>query len=305
MALEHEATVQSPATKPPSAPGKTARFKRPLGRPAKPVANRDRAVGRLAERLRAERVRKGLTYAELAKRTAYHASTLERADSGTQIPTLAVALSYAQACGLGGGEVRQLWREARREERRRTRGDWVGRAPRPELIRNLADLSAALVEIYEATGLLSVRELEARAEVWARRTGNRSLSRSSAHRIITRQVVPRADGQLVPFLMACEVPEHKWPTWVEACNRAWQRKVESDGPYLYELKTQFHEREAASKMRAAGFIPMERYANFGKPWTVRCQLCSSVQRVRLAYVLDASHKCVICGSSTDSESTGT
>ncbi|RXS77801.1 XRE family transcriptional regulator [Streptomyces sp. TM32] len=62
------------------------------------------------------RARKGLTYAQLASHTAYSTTVLQRADSGTTVPSLHLALAHARACGLSPGEVRRLWQEARRED---------------------------------------------------------------------------------------------------------------------------------------------------------------------------------------------
>ncbi|TWV29527.1 helix-turn-helix domain-containing protein [Streptomyces misionensis] len=57
----------------------------------------------------------GLTYRAMARRTPYSPATLSRAAAGEHLPSLAVALAYAQACGADPAEWERRWREAERQ----------------------------------------------------------------------------------------------------------------------------------------------------------------------------------------------
>ncbi|MGW3204100.1 nSTAND1 domain-containing NTPase [Streptomyces sp. NPDC001135] len=57
----------------------------------------------------------GLTYRAMAQRTSYSAATLSRAAAGEQLPSLAVALAYARACGADAAEWEQRWHAAARD----------------------------------------------------------------------------------------------------------------------------------------------------------------------------------------------
>ncbi len=276
--------------------------KRRPGRPEKPVANPNRAVGQLARCLQEERARKGLTYAQLASHTADSTTALQRADSGTTVPSLHLALAYARACGLSPGEVRRLWQEARREDCRSKRRTRTGPAPRLELVREPAELSAALVDRWERNGAPPVRTMEARAEAGG-------ISRSSAHRIVSQQMIPRSHQQLQAFLASCEVPESEWPAWTGAWNRAWQhRERERERlrqPSLAEREAEvapdgrFTPRSAVLTLKWEGFEPLERFRGFGLSWTCRCMDCASVQRIRLSELLFSQESCGVCARQRD------
>ncbi|MER6029517.1 helix-turn-helix domain-containing protein [Streptomyces sp. NPDC001851] len=57
----------------------------------------------------------GLTYRAMAQRTSYSAATLSRAAAGEQLPSLAVALAYAQACGADAAEWEKRWHAVARD----------------------------------------------------------------------------------------------------------------------------------------------------------------------------------------------
>ncbi|MGV9565741.1 nSTAND1 domain-containing NTPase [Streptomyces sp. NPDC003480] len=57
----------------------------------------------------------GLTYRAMAQRTSYSAATLSRAAAGEQLPSLAVALAYAQACGGDAAKWERRWHAAAEE----------------------------------------------------------------------------------------------------------------------------------------------------------------------------------------------
>ncbi|MEU6774770.1 helix-turn-helix domain-containing protein [Streptomyces sp. NPDC046759] len=57
----------------------------------------------------------GLTYRMMAQRAGYSVATLSRAAAGEQLPSLEVALAYAQACGADVAEWERRWRAASEE----------------------------------------------------------------------------------------------------------------------------------------------------------------------------------------------
>lgn len=57
------------------------------------------------------------------------------------------------------------------------------------------------------------------------------LPRSTVHRIVHRQTMPRDLPQFRAYLRACEVPESDWQEWETAWARAWRHKRHAlDGP---------------------------------------------------------------------------
>src|SRR4051794_27879196 len=80
------------------------RQERPLDSSAGPVA-------RFACGLRDLRRRAGSpTYRQMAARAHFSASTLSVAASGSRLPSLEVALAYAQSCGADADEWARRWR---------------------------------------------------------------------------------------------------------------------------------------------------------------------------------------------------
>lgn len=104
----------------------------------------------------------------MAARTKFSATTLQRASGGAVLPTLRVVLAYEEGCGIGNGEARQLWEQARqvvgrRDRRRAMPPQSPGKAPRPDLIADRADMSRALLDLRVRSGL-SYRVMERRVE---------------------------------------------------------------------------------------------------------------------------------------------
>ncbi|MEU1935798.1 helix-turn-helix domain-containing protein [Streptomyces coeruleorubidus] len=191
-------------------------------RPEKPLTTSNKALRALQEWLRQMRERTGLGYRALAVRAGCHATTLQRAASGETVPRLQTVLNYARACDASPDEARLLWKRARYEKTRLAR---VGRgrpAPRPEFIREFAELGAALVELYEKAGSPPLRLMEQRAG------GYGALPRSTAYRIVNKQAKPHGIRQFRAYLRACEVPETEWPGWEAAWTRAWRHEKHED-----------------------------------------------------------------------------
>ncbi|MGV9318143.1 NB-ARC domain-containing protein [Streptomyces sp. NPDC003660] len=88
-----------------------------MGRPEKPLALDAGPATAFAQELR--RLRSGAgspSYRELAKRALFSASVLSDAAAGYQLPSLQVALAFAEACGGERAEWERRWRRAARED---------------------------------------------------------------------------------------------------------------------------------------------------------------------------------------------
>ncbi|MER6630613.1 helix-turn-helix domain-containing protein [Streptomyces sp. NPDC000987] len=77
----------------------------------------------------------GITYREMARRAHYSVTALSQAAAGEQLPSLAVTLAYARACGGAAEEWERRWREADEESAVRERTDGAGRSPYQGLAR--------------------------------------------------------------------------------------------------------------------------------------------------------------------------
>ncbi|MFE0489137.1 helix-turn-helix domain-containing protein [Streptomyces griseoaurantiacus] len=251
-----------------------------VGRTEKPVPRPDSALGRLASHLRRCRARAGLTNAALATRTKYSATTLQRAAGGAVLPTLRVVLAYEEGCGIADGEARRLWEQARQiaglRDRRRAVPPHPGKAPRPDLISDRADMSRALLDLRERSGL-SYRAIEHRLE---ERPELGPLSRSTAQRILTRQSFPTSQRQLMALLHACAVPQRAWGDWV----RAW-KKVHRAQDWEESAITPARKlaaREAEAELARYELESVEPFRSPTAAWSVRCCICGDLFRVRLS-----------------------
>ncbi|MFP8961997.1 hypothetical protein ACLIYP_15790 [Streptomyces nanhaiensis] len=84
-----------------------------MGRREKPLDPAAGPVQRFAVELRElRRASGGTTYRAMAQRAPYSAATLAEAAAGRRLPTLPVALAYAQACGGDRQEWEERWRRA-------------------------------------------------------------------------------------------------------------------------------------------------------------------------------------------------
>lgn len=188
-----------------------------MGRPEKPIVTTNAALRDLAVWLRERREGVGRpSYRELATRAGCHATTLQRAASGETVPRLVVVIAYAQACDASPGEAKRRWKQARYEEARTEHRR--PKTPPPPFIRDLADLSAGLQDLYEKAGLPPVRTMEERAGRYG------ILPRSTAYRIRTKQAMPHSLDQFRGFLRACEVPKRDQAAWEQAWVRAWRHE---------------------------------------------------------------------------------
>ncbi|MEU7230374.1 helix-turn-helix domain-containing protein [Streptomyces chrestomyceticus] len=273
-----------------------------MGRRERTVITDNHALEELVEWLRSARHGTRQTYVQLAARAAFHATTLQRAASGRTVPRHAVVVAYAQACGASTEHAQRLWRKARYEERRAKRGGQAVPAPRPDLIRDLADLSAGLRELYEKAGAPSLRELEGRAGEYG------LLPRSSLHRIVHRQTVPHGQAQFMGFLQACDVPKEERAPWLGAWNRAWQHHRDThEAQGLSSIPRAAWKGSAETLrifadlpdtvMRATGFPPVQSFPGPFCPWKCVCTACGTVVSMRLAHMVNEQAGCPRCGRS--------
>lgn len=87
-----------------------------MGRPERPVDPRAGAVQRFANELRVLReAAVKPTYRVMAGRAGFSVSVLAQAASGERLPSLAVVLAYAQACGADPAEWELRWKAADEE----------------------------------------------------------------------------------------------------------------------------------------------------------------------------------------------
>lgn len=95
-----------------------------MGRREKPIDPGAGPVQSFAYELRKLRGEAGTpTYRVMAEEAAYSAAALARAAAGEALPSLALTLSYVQACGGDATEWERRWHEAHEEEAARPRAD--------------------------------------------------------------------------------------------------------------------------------------------------------------------------------------
>ncbi|MEW1761527.1 BTAD domain-containing putative transcriptional regulator [Streptomyces cyaneofuscatus] len=189
-----------------------------MGRREKPIVTSNKALERLASWLRDHRAAGGWSYAQLAERSGCHATTLQRAASGQHVPSARAVEAYARACDAPVSKALELWKQARAGEYYGVAG---GRSmPSPVYVRGLNQLKAGLQGLHVKAGRPAVRDMERRAGRWGK------LPHSTAHRIVQGHTVPRDEGQLIGFLIACDVSEAEQLLWVDA----WRRVVDRAAP---------------------------------------------------------------------------
>ncbi|MET8542533.1 helix-turn-helix transcriptional regulator [Kitasatospora sp. NPDC004799] len=197
-----------------------------MGRLNSALAERDKEVRALARWLRALRERSGLTYSQMAHKTAgftqpVSLATLSRADEGRTVPTWPVTEAYTRACGGSVRTAERLWLRADANRPGRRRGKNVpgppaapgaGRALR--YVTERSELLLAMRRLRLRAGSPSLRELETRAV----RAAVSHLPRSTLHGVLAgeRDCTERV---LVEFVRACGVGPAEEAEWVAALRR--------------------------------------------------------------------------------------
>ncbi|MFE0449098.1 helix-turn-helix domain-containing protein [Streptomyces fungicidicus] len=224
-----------------------------MGRPEKPVDHTVPALGALAEHLRAMRQDAGLTYRQLAERTHYSAAQLKRAASGERLPTYELVLSYARGCCVpwvrktewDRMQATNLYEEAFQAVRRNrieARASTV--LPKPEYVRDQADLSGAMRDAWSHAGRLPSREMEARSAG--------QLPHSTAHAICKGRCIPRDFRQFVTFLHACEISGTALGPWFRAWFKVFGRPSEKTVAAALQFLWQTDERRIYLALYAEG-----------------------------------------------------
>ncbi|MFF9819804.1 helix-turn-helix domain-containing protein [Streptomyces sp. NPDC014006] len=201
-----------------------------MGRPEKPVDQPVYALKVLAEILRSMRREANLTFADLAARTHYSASQLQRASGGMDLPTWHVVRAYTEACSALCDEATKAKNmnfarvahdaasDAMRSVRRDARRSTV--LPKPQYVRDQADLSGALRDAWARAGRPSMRDMEA--------DSLGLLPRSTAHAICKGRTVPRNFRQFVAFLDACNVTGAALKPWYGAFLKVFGMPYDGD-----------------------------------------------------------------------------
>ncbi|MFJ4912855.1 helix-turn-helix domain-containing protein [Streptomyces sp. NPDC088726] len=181
-----------------------------MGRPEGPVIATRRPILVLAQRLREQRGRAGLSLRELAEQCDCSEATLSRATSGRVVPTLRTVESWGKACDIHETEAartRGMWIQARAA----VRGS--GRKVQLDLVQDFNDLRRAMKALRALAGSPSLRELARLAP------GREPLTKSTISNILLGRHPPRLH-QLCSFVAACGIDRRQCAEWVHAWHQA-------------------------------------------------------------------------------------
>jgi transcriptional regulator with XRE-family HTH domain len=186
-----------------------------MGRREQPIRPCSKSLQALASWLRSGREEAGLTYEQLAARTAFSPDTLARAVSGSSVPrNVKVVRAYAAACGLPEAEAERFWKLARRDE---ARAAGVLNGQRSGLhisvVKDFADLHSAIVEQYQNAGSPPLRTLDDRIG------GHGRLPHSTVSRVLKGKSRP-SRSFIVAFAEAVNVRRSELAEWGKAWDRA-------------------------------------------------------------------------------------
>ncbi|MBT2393936.1 XRE family transcriptional regulator [Streptomyces sp. ISL-1] len=207
-----------------------------MGRRENAVAAGTRQLEALALWLRAQRQRKGISYATMAKTIDYRftASVLSRAANGHTVPSWRLVEAYTRACDAEAGtaEALRLWKAARwAEENRRRRGgtpqDFQDLAAtvdsaltHPQLIESFGQLRRAMIQLRAKEGQPSLSALQHKAG----RTPNgrhHRLPKSSLSAILRGEALPSRE-HVTAFMETMGQSRRKVQRW----EMAWDRIAE-------------------------------------------------------------------------------
>jgi transcriptional regulator with XRE-family HTH domain len=239
-----------------------------VGRLNSALAEQHKEIRTLAQWLRTLRERSGLTYSQMAHKTAelhlpVSIATLSRADEGRTVPTWPVTEAYTRACGGSVRTVERLWlrADANRPGRR------VGAAPAVpasgQALRYITECSELLVAMRRLrlrAGSPSLRELERRAM----RGPVSHLPRSTLHGVLAgeRDCTERV---LVEFVRACGAGPDEEAEWLAAL-----RRVHAGGTAPSELRHRLAAAEAElARLRALLGHPAEETPAPVRRWRSR------------------------------------
>ncbi|AZM92783.1 IclR family transcriptional regulator C-terminal domain-containing protein [Streptomyces sp. W1SF4] len=210
-----------------------------MGRPESPVDRTDPDRSALAVLLRRARGRAALTYRELAHRTGISAATLQRAAAGRRVPTLATVTGLLTACGATQEDVAAAT-ALRRRACEKPSGVPTREVIEPARLFTQRELNGALVSLHRNAGSPPYRQMQ-------RKSGGVWLAPSSIWGILRRQKLPVSPGQMVAFLLGCDVAQVHQQPWLDAWSRVRRPcPVHPSAPYGSH---------AASRTYAAACLP--------------------------------------------------
>ncbi|MFK0187961.1 helix-turn-helix domain-containing protein [Streptomyces rubiginosohelvolus] len=183
----------------------------------------------LALWLRAQRERRGVTYAAMAKLINYQftASMLSRGASG-KVPSRELVKAYAKACDADPADALRLWKAARRSEeelrrRKEAATDFQDLATsvrsaltHPEVIETFGQLRRAMIQERAREGQPSLGFLQ--AEAGCRADGRHRLPKSSLSAILRGAAIPSRD-HITAFMESVGASRRKVRRWEQAWDR--------------------------------------------------------------------------------------
>ncbi|MCW8103008.1 helix-turn-helix domain-containing protein [Streptomyces tauricus] len=173
------------------------------------------AVWDLAVYLRGVRERGGLTYAQMAARGNWSQAAFKRATAGRTLAHLSLVRDFLTVCGADPCGADELWILADDDRKRAARDAKCSSVkPRPEFVRDAADLSGALRDAYRYAARPALRTMEAGA-------GAGRLPRSTAHSIVNGRALPTDLMQYLAFLEACDIEVEELGPWFGAWHKAF------------------------------------------------------------------------------------
>ncbi|MEU1287909.1 helix-turn-helix transcriptional regulator [Kitasatospora sp. NPDC005856] len=217
-----------------------------MGRRENPIEATEPALGRLAVWLRQQREQAGLTYRQLAARTNYHPTTLQRAAGGRSVPSWKVVEAVVRECGGDLKTARRKWIQANYWAHvPRPSGSRRLRAPRrvdPEQVDSFADLRRAMHEMRRKADWPSLRELDRRA----RDRGGRLPSSTLA--LVLKGEAPLRKPVFLAYMEVCGVREARRALWAAA----WDRTNNARTPLPVNSRTHHAEFVRAMQSSSAG-----------------------------------------------------
>ncbi|MEV8327002.1 helix-turn-helix domain-containing protein [Kitasatospora sp. NPDC056731] len=213
-----------------------------MGRQEKPIAATEPALGRLAALLREQREEAGLTYRQLADRTNYHPTTLQRATSGRTMPNWEVVEALTRACDGDLKAARRKWTLANYWAHVPRPSGTQRRAPRrlnPEQVDSLADLRRAMHEMRRKADWPSLEELDRRARAGGGRLPSSTLA------LVLRGEAPLRKAVFLTYMEVCGVKEARRALWAAA----WERTNNARTPAPVNSRT--YQREFTRAMQSS------------------------------------------------------
>jgi hypothetical protein len=140
--------------------------------------------------------------------------------------------------------------------------------------------------------------MEERAERYFRMArAYTTLSRSTAWRISQRKALPGSKRTLQAYLVACQVPENRFPMWIQAWSRVHAKRLaqREEERRQVERTNRIEATVAKQHMHEAGLVPLDKFPGMAAPWSAVHVACDQVSHYRLRAVLQGTAKCPTYG----------